>query len=288
MLGETQCLFFITLIMLVSAPSWSKEKLIVNEQKRYNIENKQINESSGLACSTRDKKILWTHNDSGHMPIIYAMNHKGKDRGVFHLDDIESYDWEDMDAFVYKDKHYILIADTGDNLKIRWNYHLYIVEEPKLTATATNTSRSSISPAWTIAFKYENNQSYDVEAVAVDILREKIVLLTKRTEYSILFELDLKPDKPDDIQVAIKIGELKQIKRPSALDISNDGKLMSVHTYARIHRFHYNTQKNEWKYDNSLKYKGLYQPEAMCLRKDKKYYFVSSEKKSRLLKINAH
>jgi hypothetical protein len=272
--------------MLIPVTTWSKEKLIVNEQKRYKIENKQINESSGLACSTRNKKLLWTHNDSGHMPIIYAMNHKGKDRGTFYLDDIESYDWEDMDAFIYKGKHYLLIADTGDNIKMRWDYRLYIIEEPKLTS-ANDASRSSISPAWTITFKYDDNLSHDVEAVAVDISREKIILLTKRSELSTLFELDLRPDNLDDTQLAIKSGVLKHIKRASALDISRDGKLMSVHTYARIHRFHYNTKKNQWKYDNSLKYKGLYQPEAMCLRKDEKYYFVSSEKKSRLLKINA-
>ncbi|WP_198265073.1 hypothetical protein [sulfur-oxidizing endosymbiont of Gigantopelta aegis] len=279
---------FIILTLFISEAILAKENLIVNKQKRYNIENKQINESSGLACSTHNKKILWTHNDSGHMPIIYALSQKGKDRGTFYLDDMDSYDWEDMDAFVYQDKHYLLIADTGDNIKMRWDYRLYIIEEPKLNSAKKNASRSSISPAWTITFKYDDNQSHDVEAVAVDISREKILLLTKRTKQSILFELDLKPSNLDRTQVAIKVGELKQIKRPSALDISLDGKLMSVHTYARIHRFHYSSKKNQWKYDNSLKYKGLYQPEAMCLREDEKYYFVSSEKKSKLLKINAN
>ncbi|MCN4144285.1 MAG: hypothetical protein LC437_04210 [Thiohalomonas sp.] len=75
-----------------SLPSWAQLTVHKTEQKRYPIENKLINESSGLACSTREKKVLWTHNDSGHMPIIYALNHKGKDLGAFHLDDVQSYD----------------------------------------------------------------------------------------------------------------------------------------------------------------------------------------------------
>jgi len=273
---------------------WSQMIIFPTEQKRYAIENKKVNESSGLACSTRDKHLLWTHNDSGHMPIIYAMDHKGKDRGTFHLENIESYDWEDMDAFEYQGEHYLLIADTGDNFNLRWDYRISIIKEP----TIDDQQRSAVSPVGTYTFRYEDGQSYDVESVAVDIVREKIILLTKRTSHAIMFELPLKPlfSKPlfskatdnDETQIAVKTGEFKRIINPSALDISADGRLMSINTYARIHRFRRNAHKNrqaDWSYYNSLKYKKLFQPEAMCLRKDEKYYYVSSEKKSYLLKL---
>lgn len=272
---------------LYSPIAWSQMNLLSAEQKRYAIENKKVNESSGLACSTRDEHVLWTHNDSGHMPIIYAMDTKGKDLGTFHLEDINSYDWEDMDAFEYEGDHYLLIADTGDNYHLRWDYRISVIKEPKLK----NKSRSAISPAWSFAFKYEDGRSYDVESVAVDIIRQKIILLTKRTAHAIMFELPLKPDDDTEIQIAVKIGELKEILKPSALDISADGQLMSINTYGRIHRFrrriYRNGQQSDWQYDNSLKYKQLFQPEAMCLSKDEKYYFVSSERKSYLLKLRA-
>ncbi len=265
--------------------SESQMQILPAEQKRYAIENIKINESSGLACSTRDKHLLWTHNDSGHMPIIYAMDTRGKDLATFHLEDIESYDWEDMDAFEYQGDHYLLIADTGDNLTIRWDYRISIIKEPKLK----KKNRSAISPAWSFAFQYEDGRSYDVESVAVDIVREKIILLTKRTAHAFIFELDLKPQNTSKTQIALKTGEFKQIVKPSALDISADGQLMSINTYRRIHRFRRSVAKNalqnNWHYDNSLKYKGLFQPEAMCLGMDEKRYYVSSEKKAYLLNI---
>jgi len=261
--------------------------VLKTEQKRYPIENKKINESSGLACSTRNKKLLWTHNDSGHMPIIYAMSSKGKDRGTFYLDDVVANDWEDMDAFEYQGDHYLLIADTGDNYRLRWDYQIVIIKEPSVfNKNSKQKSQSTLSPAWSFVFKYEDNKSYDVESVAVDIVREKILLLSKRTSHSWLFELPLKPEDNDTPAVALKVAQLKDISRPSALDISADGQLMSINTYARIHRYRRAETDNKWHYDSSLKYKKLFQPEAMCLRKDEKVYFVSSERKSRLLKIN--
>jgi hypothetical protein len=269
-----------------SLPSWAQLNVHKTEQKRYPIENKLINESSGLACSTREKKVLWTHNDSGHMPIIYALNHKGKDLGAFHLDDVESYDWEDMDAFEYQDEHYLLIADTGDNLRFRWDYQITIIKEPSLHKMP-HKKRSAISPAWSFVFKYENDKSYDVESVAVDSVRKKIILLSKHTSHAYLFELPLNPPDNGQMPTAIKVAELNDIVKPTALDISADGTLMSINTYGRIHRFRRDKPENSWRYEHSLKYKKLFQPEAMCLSKDEKHYFISSERKSYLLKVNA-
>ena len=279
--------YILTFFILYSSIAWSQMNVISAEQKRYSIENKKIKESSGLACSTRDKHLLWTHNDSGHMPIIYAMGHKGQDRATFHLDGIESYDWEDMDAFKYQGEHYLLIADTGDNLKLRWDYQINVIKEPNLE----RKSHSAISPSWAYNFQYEDGLSYDVESVAVDVVHEKILMLSKRTSHAIIFELPFKPIKPDEIQIAVKVGELKNISKPSALDISIDGKLLSINTYRRVHRFRRDSDNNEnksdWHYKDSLKYKGLFQPEAMCLRKDEKYYYISSERKPYLVKLKA-
>ena len=274
--------------------------MIATEQKTYSIENKNINESRGLACSNKDKHILWTHNDSGHMPIIYAMNHKGEDLATFHLEGksweepLLANDWEDMDAFEYQGKPYLLIADTGDNYKLRFGYQIHIIKEPnlqlKLKADLKKYARSAISPEWTINFVFENGHSYDVESVAVDMRNEKIILLTKRTKHALMFELPLKPADLDKRQTAVKVAELNTIEKASALDISADGQLMSINTYARIHRFYRRPldgqmQQNNWVYKDSLSYKKLFQPEAMCLSNNEKKYYVTSERKAKLIKI---
>lgn len=226
------------------------------------------------------------------MPIIYAMDNKGKDLATFHLEasamyEMEANDWEDMDAFKFHGKSYLLIADTGDNFRLRFDYQIYIIEEPDLKNSSEKESQSSISPAWAFNFKFEDGLSYDMESAAVDIVREKIVLLTKRTAHAFMFELPLKPENPEKIQIAKKTAEFKNIVKPSALDISADGQLMSINTYARIHRFKrvLPIRSTNWVYDYSLSYKKLFQPEAMCLAKNKKKYYVTSEKKNYLLKI---
>ena len=278
--------------IVVSSEALAAEKIIIAAQKNYLIENKQVNESSGLACSNRDKHVLWTHNDSGHMPIIYAMDHKGKDLGSFHLesnaweDRLEANDWEDMDAFEYQGIPYLLIADTGDNFRLRFDYRIIIIKEPDLN----RKKNTVISPEWSFNFSFENTHSYDVESVAVDIINERIILLSKRTDHALMFELPLVPENLDKTQIAVKIAEFKKIKNASALDISADGQLMSINTYARIHRFYrqaslVKSQKNNWIYKDSLSYKKLFQPEAMCLSKNEKKYYVTSERNAKLIKI---
>ena len=284
--------YILIVSLLAAADIMASEKILISAQKNYSIENENINESSGLACSKRDRHVLWTHNDSGHMPIIYAMDHKGKDLATFHLesnaweDTLQAYDWEDMDAFEYQGKPYLLIADTGDNMRLRFDYRIIIIKEPDLTRQ-TNTV---ISPQWSFNFKFKNNYSYDVESVAVDIVNERILLLSKRTDHALMFELPLIVENSDKIQTAVKIAEFKNIKNASALDISADGQLMSINTYARIHRFYrekslVQQQKNHWIYKDSLSYKNLFQPEAMCLAKNEKKYYVTSERSAKLIKI---
>ncbi|MCN4144827.1 MAG: hypothetical protein LC437_07220 [Thiohalomonas sp.] len=60
-----------------------------------------------------------------------------------------------MDAFEYQDEHYLLIADTGDNLRFRWDYQIIIIKEPSLNKMPRK-KRSGISPAWSFVFKYDD------------------------------------------------------------------------------------------------------------------------------------
>ena len=277
---------FVLCIVCLSAYSIShaKPSIVVKnplKQQRFVIENQEITESSGLACSTRNKKILWTHNDSGHMPIIYALNNHGRDLGSYFIDGVESIDWEDMDAFEYQGRHYLLIADTGDNFRVLWEHRIFIVDEP----TVAQQLHPTLTPAWTIVYQFENGRSYDVEAAAVDEQRNKVILLTKRHKPTLMFELPLKPEKPEQVVQAVKVAELPYIKNPSAVDISPDGRIMSINSYRRIHRFSRKTPQDPWHYQYSLKYKPMFQPEAMCLSRDSKNYYVTSEKRFDLLKI---
>ena len=262
--------------------------MLTAEQTAYSIQSSKIDESSGLACSTHNKNVLWTHNDSGHSATIYALSIEGHKFGRFYIEDVKANDWEDMDAFKYNGDSYILIADTGDNFKFRWDYQIIIIKEPLMIVPKKKKVR--IKPAWSYVFKYADNSSYDVEAVAVDILQKKVLLLTKRTTHTYLFELPLIPKNNGQMPVAVRVAEFNDIINPTALDISDNGLLMSINTYARIHRFYRKEAHDKWHYDYSLKYKEMYQPEAMCLREsdhktEQDVYYISSEKIAKLIKV---
>ena len=72
-----------------------------------------------LAFSTRREGLLWSINDSGSQPAIFALSENGADLGKWIVADVESNDWEGMDSFVFDGRHYLLIGDTGDNFRSR-------------------------------------------------------------------------------------------------------------------------------------------------------------------------
>ena len=49
------------------------------------LANREIDESSGLACSRAASDVFWTHNDSGDRPRVFAFDVEGKHLGAFRL-----------------------------------------------------------------------------------------------------------------------------------------------------------------------------------------------------------
>ena len=60
------------------------------------LANPQIQEASGLAPSRLNSEILWTVNDSGDDPILYAVSTTGADLGTLKVAGAKNRDWEDL------------------------------------------------------------------------------------------------------------------------------------------------------------------------------------------------
>src|SRR5437899_10812738 len=82
-------------------------------------------ESSGVAVSRTYPDVLWTHNDSGDGPYLYATDLRGTDRGALLVPGAQALDWEDMSlgpcpvAFLPKAGSCLYLADSGDILEFR-------------------------------------------------------------------------------------------------------------------------------------------------------------------------
>jgi hypothetical protein len=88
-----------------------------------------IGESSGLAVSRRNPGLLWSHNDSGHAAVLFALDGTGTVRGQVRVP-IRTRDWEDISAARCPSGDCLYIADIGDNKLTRRQVQIYRVPEP--------------------------------------------------------------------------------------------------------------------------------------------------------------
>lgn len=132
------------------------------------FQNSRIKESSGVAVSRRQPGILWTHNDSGDEPNLYATNPAGADLGTFRVTGASARDWEDIALASCPQNpraDCLYVADTGDNVERHAFASVYIVPEP----TVPSRPRSGpmvTQPAHRLKITYPDG-AHDVEALAV-------------------------------------------------------------------------------------------------------------------------
>ena len=101
---------------------------------------KDVSEASGLAVSRRHPGILWSHNDSGNAPVLFAFDRDGAPRGRVRVP-VAMRDWEDISAARCDDTDCLFLADIGDNRSVRDAVTLYRVPEPALGDSETAAPR---------------------------------------------------------------------------------------------------------------------------------------------------
>lgn len=208
------------------------------------VTSEQLGEISGLAASRAHADVLWVHNDSGNPARLYAISRRGPLLARFDVKGAKNVDWEDIAAFDLDGRHYLLLADTGDNGGRRRDMALYVFEEPAKLESGT------LRPAWTIRARWPDGPR-DCEAVAVDAARGEILLLSKKRVPPELFALPL-ADPRGAIREARRIGRLAGVpqvgehlrrsdpklaalfSQVTAADIAPDRRTLAVLTYGSV------------------------------------------------------
>ncbi|MBW2624171.1 MAG: hypothetical protein JRD68_14780 [Deltaproteobacteria bacterium] len=262
------------------------------------IEYPAIGESSGLAASIHNHELLWTHNDSGSKPRLYAMNYQGEHLAAIHLKGASNHDWEDMASFRFQGAAYLLIADIGDNRARRPDCTLYVVREPLLDSVS-KVRFLEIDVAWKINFSYEDGPR-DAEAVAVDPATGQILILSKRNVPPVLYSLPMR-QKSGEPLVAKRLATLSNIpgpappdlvqdlffgryrNQPTAMDISRDGKKVLVATYTYAYLFSRKSGQT-WleaftKPPSRIPLPRRRQGESVCFTPDGSGFIIGSEKR---------
>lgn len=281
--------------MLMPARTASGETLadfrLVQENKAI-LQSSALKEASGMAVSSRDDRLLWIINDSGAAPEFHLMETDGTYRGKATLTNARNVDWEDLVSFTMDGNAWLMAADTGDNTAKRETCTLYVAREPDAPAAGKSLDAAT-RIAWEIRFRYEDGPR-DCESVAVDAQAGKILLISKRTEPPVVYELPLKPTDGKPVQVARRIGETRVSApmdslipfrdEPTGLDITPDQSLAAVVTYYGVFLFPRKPGES-WAEAFSRKPASpaphlLPQAESVAFSKDRKSLFVVSEGKA--------
>lgn len=184
----------------------------------------QLDEISGLAASHAHEGVLWMHNDGGNPARLFAVGTRGGLQATFAVEGVANTDWEDIASFDLDGRHYLLLADTGDNGGLRRSLLLHVIEEP--TALDAAVQALPLKPAWSIAFRWPDG-ARDCEAVAVDAQLGQVLLISKKRTPPELFTLPLRPHG-DDMQVARRLGTLAGVPRPTAEETRANARMARI------------------------------------------------------------
>ncbi|MCA1632181.1 MAG: hypothetical protein LC802_00330 [Acidobacteria bacterium] len=147
------------------------------------LEDDAIRESSGIVASRRNAGLLWTHNDSGDGPYLYAFDRRGSKRGVWLVAGARARDWEDIAAGPgpAEGRTYLYIGDIGDNDRAREQLVVYRVAEPEVAPADAGSSKKSprqTEAAEAIRLKYPDGR-HDAEALMVHPRTGDLYVVTK-------------------------------------------------------------------------------------------------------------
>jgi len=136
------------------------------------IENKEIDEASGIVASYRNKGLLWTHNDSGDKNRIFSIDANGKGTREFYLEGTTNRDWEAISVATFPEGSFIYVGEVGNNNAQYPESAIYRVPEPEITAITPQSN--TLKNVQKIIYKYPDG-ARDTETILIDQSSKDIV-----------------------------------------------------------------------------------------------------------------
>jgi len=203
----------------------------------------RIDESSGLAASRCRPDVLWTHNDSGDDPLIYAFGPDGRHLGIWRVEGARHIDWEDM--ALARDSEgtcRIYIGEIGNNDLERPGGTIYRIREPAVpddSAKPDRRRRLTTEPAEILRFSYPDGPQ-DSEALLVHPESGVIYIFSKEVSRSaVVYRIE--PKFGGELVIAERIAAVSLPAVPNGLvtagDISPDGKRLILTDYIAGYEF---------------------------------------------------
>ncbi len=210
----------------------------VRADRTGTFEDPRVGESSGVAASAGHPGILWTVNDSGNDPILFATDTLGADLGAFTVAGATNRDWEDAAVGPCGSATCVYIADTGDNAEDRAEMLIYRVPEPEPGPAASGATAA----AEAVRVRYPD-APHDTEALYVDAAGDVHLVTKGRTGGVVHFRVRQAAWGSSGPVTAEGLGSLPLDPGASLSDritgaaLSPDGGIVVVRSYRRLHFF---------------------------------------------------
>ncbi len=236
-------LFLIEIAHADICQNWGKA------QKMGVLDNKLIDEASGIEVSSKFPSRLYHINDSGGGQFFYISDLKGTNTQKIAIDGkgIKKSDFEDIGVGKCFDKTCLFIGDIGDNKAKKYSVEIIVIDE-------IEEYRSSVKPLKRLTVKYPDGP-HNAEGLAVHPNGD-IYIVTKEEN---LRELEAYPSKiykltakewqnSSDKTITLEhVGDIDlRVLNPSgtaygqivsAFDIAPDGKRFLLLTYENALEF---------------------------------------------------
>ncbi|MDR7086017.1 hypothetical protein J2X11_000856 [Aeromicrobium panaciterrae] len=217
-------LVLLLVVVIVSSLARRADGAEAEPQVVSRMNDPRITESSGLAVSRSYDGIVYTINDSGNDPLIFAIELKtGRTVGVTR---VEGGTLSDTEALAIDSEGTLWVADTGDNLERRKDAALYALPEQGPGNHTVVASRYPIS--------YDAD-SHNVEALLVHPVTGAKLLVSKALLSGTIYKLPttLSTDRTN-------LAVAQKGTGPSAVTdatYTSDGKYAVMRTYASMYLF---------------------------------------------------
>jgi hypothetical protein len=209
----------------VSAQSCAGDGMFFPGQETGQLRANRMNAISGMSASRRTPGVLWAHNDV-NIDRVFAINTEGRPLGTFTLPQ-KLLDAEDIaiGPGPVAGLHYIYIADTGDEQKVRSSITVVRVPEPSVELDPDDQETQLFANAAHLNLTYPSS-NHDCEALLIDPRSGDLLFITKEQTLARVFTAT-QAQLANGSAVLAFAGEVP-LGGVTAGDISPDGALIAL------------------------------------------------------------
>jgi hypothetical protein len=211
------------------------------------LDRRRIPEASGIVKSRRYPEIFWVHNDSGNLPLLFAIRRDGRIVRQFRLE-VPNIDWEDI---AIDDQGHLYLGDIGNNGGLLPVRVIYRLDEPDPAGTLDRPLRASSATF----YAFPTKEQFDAEGLVYD--RGTAILVAKYLDrrQAGLFTVSLEEPSPLLRPAQLRsIGALPDFTEPATGAALSDKRDLLAVCSSNVTRVYQRERATRWRLLSEVRY----------------------------------